>query len=352
MSQAITHIVVQVEDLPDPGQRLVPMEQVDLTTSDPIRLRCTKRELADMEPFVEKRYIPKKEQDWEHYQAGEWSEPYASTVGTQYKTEEELLIPKGELAIGRGTRVDATDGHVGIVGELVIDPKTGHISHVVLEESHLLSKHDVAVPVSAIDRVEDDTVYLKLDRHGIETLPAIPIKRHHHEGTDEPETVEMIARVFDSPGKANEALEFVEGLRRRRILKVLNAAVLVKEQDGTTTINDTKDIKPGKGRIIGAITGGLIGLVGGPVGVVVGALVGAGAGGLATRWIDLGFSDEFLAGLEEHLQPGRSALVLLIENHWAHPASEALSDWGGIVLQQTITDELAEELLKASEASA
>jgi uncharacterized membrane protein/sporulation protein YlmC with PRC-barrel domain len=328
------------------------MDLVDLSASKPIQLRCTKCELADLEPFVERRYIPKKEKDWGHYQGGEWSEPYASTVGTQYTTEDELHIPKGELAFGRGTRVDAADGHVGIVGELVIEPQTGHVSHLVLEESHLLSKKDVSLPVSAIDRVEDDTVYLKLDKEAIERLPAIPIKRHHHKGSGEAETVEMIARIFDSPDKANEALDFVEGLRRRKVLKILNAAVLVKEEDGTTTINDTKDVKPGKGRLLGAITGGLIGLVGGPVGVVVGALVGAGAGGLATKWIDLGFSDEFLAGLEEHLQPGRSALILLVEHYWAHSASEAMSGWEGVVLQQTITDELAEELLKASEAGA
>lgn len=86
-------------------------------------------------------------------------------------------MPPGELALRRGTRVDATDGHVGRVDEFLIDPATGHITHVVLREGHLWGQKDVTIPVSEIDRIEEDTVHLKLDRHSIAALPAIPIRR-------------------------------------------------------------------------------------------------------------------------------------------------------------------------------
>jgi len=36
---------------------------------------------------------------------------------------------------------------------------------------------DVTIPVSQIDRIKEGTVYLKLDRHAIELLPAVPVKR-------------------------------------------------------------------------------------------------------------------------------------------------------------------------------
>jgi uncharacterized membrane protein len=84
--------------------------------------------------------------------------------------------------------------------------------------------------------------------------------------------------------------------------------------------------------------------------MVAGALVGAGVGSLGAKWIDKGFSDKFLTGLQEHLQPGSSALIVLVEHDWVHPMSESLADRGGVVFQQTLTDELAGELLKASEA--
>ena len=80
-----------------------------------------------------------------------------------------------------------------------------------------------------------------------------------------------------------------------------------------------------------------------------GALAGLGAGSLAARWLDLGFSDEFLEGLQEHLQPGSSALVVLVEQEWAQPLSEALDGDDGVILQQALTDELVGELMQGSE---
>jgi uncharacterized membrane protein len=86
--------------------------------------------------------------------------------------------------------------------------------------------------------------------------------------------------------------------------------------------------------------------------VVVGALAGAGIGGLGAKLHDGGFSDKFLAELEKHLQPGRSALVILVEERWAHSLSEVLGEEEGVILQQTLTEELVEGLLAESEVEA
>jgi uncharacterized membrane protein len=237
-------------------------------------------------------------------------------------------------------KVEGTDGHVGEVDDLVRDPDSGEITYVVMREGHLWGKRDVTLPVSAIDRVEDDKVYLNLDKKEVELLPSIPVK---DQDKDRPVNVELVAKVFDNTKQATEALDFVEDLHKRKTIKILNAAVLVKEEDGTTSLVDTRDIEPKKGRLLGAVTGGLIGLVGGPAGVVAGALIGAGAGHVAAKGLDFGFSDKFLENLQEHLQPGSSALVILVEDTWAISLSESLKDDKGIVLQQTITDELVKE---------
>jgi uncharacterized membrane protein len=141
----------------------------------------------------------------------------------------------------------------------------------------------------------------------------------------------------------------VEDLHRRKVLRILDAAILVKEEDGTASVKDAKDLEPGKGRLLGAITGGLVGLLGGPVGAVVGALAGLGIGSLAAKWEDLGFSDHFLSGLQTHLKPGTSALVVLVEHEWALPLSEALVGLDGVILQQALTDNLVEALMQAGE---
>lgn len=204
-------------------------------------------------------------------------------------------------------------------------------------------KWEVTLPLSAVERVEGDTVYLKLDKNAIGQLPAIPLRRSYVAGEA---GIELLVKVFDDPGGANEALGSVEELNRRHAIKVLNVAVLIKDADGEVTLKETGDLDAKQGRLFGAITGGLMGLVAGPAGAVVGALAGAGAGGFAAKRIDMGLSDEFLKGFQERLQPGSSALVVLVEHEWAQSLADALGDLEGVTVQQTLTDELVQQFMK------
>jgi len=86
-------------------------------------------------------------------------------------------IPYGELAIRRGAHVEAADGRIGRVDEFLVNPKNSNITHLVLREGHLWGQKDVTIPISEIDHIEEDVVYLKLDKHTIEHMPSIPIKR-------------------------------------------------------------------------------------------------------------------------------------------------------------------------------
>jgi uncharacterized membrane protein len=336
----LTHLVVS----DGTAQRLVPMEQVEATSSESVRLRCTQAQLAEMESFVETHYVQTEQPPAP--QAGLMYPQYALPMVTVDQPEwvrvEKERVPLGELAIHRGIQVEASDGPIGAVGELVVDPDGAQISHFVLQQGHLWGKKTITLPLSTVESVQANTVYLKLDKAAIEQLPAIPLKRHHWYADPE---LELVVKVYDRPGKAEEALEFVHDLHNRRVAKVHNAAVLVREADGAVTVRDTRDIDARKGRILGAITGGLIGLVGGPAGVVVGALSGAGAGAVAGKQIDFGFSDKFLNKLQENLLPGSEALVVLVEHEFVVPLSESLAHDGGIVVQQTLTDKLVEELM-------
>ena len=90
---------------------------------------------------------------------------------------EQRQIPPGEMAVRRGTHVEATDGYVGRVDEFVVNPENGYISHLVMREGHLWGQKDVIIPLSAIGDTRDDTVFLKLDKHQIESLPTFPVHR-------------------------------------------------------------------------------------------------------------------------------------------------------------------------------
>jgi sporulation protein YlmC with PRC-barrel domain len=84
----------------------------------------------------------------------------------------------GELAVYRGMAVNTDEHKVGTVDELVVDPDSGNITHILMRKGHLWGKKDVAVPVPAIDFVGTDDVYLKIDKEAISALPVVPVKRH------------------------------------------------------------------------------------------------------------------------------------------------------------------------------
>lgn len=86
-------------------------------------------------------------------------------------------VPPGELAVRRGARVEATDGRVGWVDEFVVDPDSGHITHLTMRKGHLWGDEEVSIPVSEIGRIAEDVVYLKLGKRQIEALPVVQVRR-------------------------------------------------------------------------------------------------------------------------------------------------------------------------------
>ena len=67
---------------------------------------------------------------------------------------------------------------VGRVDEFLVDPENDdHITHIVLREGHLWGQKDVTIPISDIERIKENTVYLKIDKRKIEALPTIPVRR-------------------------------------------------------------------------------------------------------------------------------------------------------------------------------
>jgi sporulation protein YlmC with PRC-barrel domain len=174
-TQQVTHLVVKGPELA-PTQRLVPIELIVESTPQLILLRCTRDKLAAMESFIEYEYVPGVEPFFT-YAADEYLMwPYVIPETTLAPMEHER-IPPGELAVRRGARVEATDGPVGQVDEFLVDPPSGHITHLILRKGHLWGQKDVTIPVSQIARIEANIVHLKLDKHSIEALPAIPVRR-------------------------------------------------------------------------------------------------------------------------------------------------------------------------------
>jgi uncharacterized membrane protein len=275
------------------------------------------------------------------------SSPYAiPTTASNYMPELDEAIPAGGRAVMQGATVEATDGAVGTVGELLIDPATGAITHFTLLGGRLWGKKEVMLPLSAVDHSEENVVYLKIDKKGIKSLGAVP-RKGKPDKQGRPEQHELIAQVYETTTGAAEQLSFIKELQRRQhgALKVLNSAILVKDADGKLKVTETGDLTPRKGTIIGGVTGGLLGALAGPVGILIGAAAGAGLGRASTKWIDLGLPNDFLQRFQGYLQPNTSALVLIVEHTYVKPLSNMLAGSKGVIMQQTLNEDVVEQLL-------
>lgn len=114
--------------------------------------------------------------------------------------------------------------------------------------------------------------------------------------------------------RAQEFLTAATRLGVQGSLKLRDAVVVVKDDQGHTTVRETIDPTAGRSALSSAMWTGLLGLlVGGPVGWVVGGVVGAGVGAVTAKVVDLGIPDEWVKWFREAVQPGTTNVVLLLE---------------------------------------
>ncbi len=170
-SNELTHVVVEDNAFPY-QKRIVQVEMVRGSNPKSIQLSCSKKELLQMENFVEHHYIPAENTfgvfPIKHKIYIPFSE-YSNDVADV--TRER--VPEGGIAFHPGTLIEATDGKVGQVNEFLVDPASEHITHLVMKEGHFWHKKEIAIPASVIDRVENDVVRLKISKTELESFPSM-----------------------------------------------------------------------------------------------------------------------------------------------------------------------------------
>jgi uncharacterized protein YrrD len=174
VAQRVTHLVVREKGIHG-KERLVPFDQVRHTTRDSISLGSSRRELASMEPFIETLYVQEEYPGKDDvYPSSVFAHPH----GQGWLPVKHERIPWGALAVRQGTPVRATDGRVGRVQEFLIDPVSGALTQLVLREGHAWARRDASIPISSVSCIGERAVFLKLDKSSVESLPAVPVKRH------------------------------------------------------------------------------------------------------------------------------------------------------------------------------
>ncbi|MFT3853071.1 MAG: DUF1269 domain-containing protein [Ilumatobacteraceae bacterium] len=134
---------------------------------------------------------------------------------------------------------------------------------------------------------------------------------HSHRHDDVPQT--LVGISFPDVFRAQEFLTASTRLASLGSLRIADAIILLKDEDGRTTVRETVDPQPAQTAISGAMWTGLLGLIlAGPIGLLAGGALGAGTGAVAAKVIDLGIPDEWVDWFKQAVQPNTATVALLV----------------------------------------
>lgn len=151
----------------------------------------------------------------------------------------------------------------------------------------------------------------------------------------------LVVITFDDPDEAEKVRKTLRSAEHADFLSLDDAAVIVRDEEGKVHVKNETD----RGVKIGAVGGGVLGLLVAGIffpigGLVIGALGGALVGKLAGTGVDKTFVKE----VTEQLQPGSSALFIIVRGANPEVAIAALKPYKGTVLQTSFPPETEEEL--------
>jgi uncharacterized membrane protein len=150
----------------------------------------------------------------------------------------------------------------------------------------------------------------------------------HRRDDDGPQT--LVGISFPDVFRAQEFLTATTGLAAKQSLKIADAVIVVKDDEGRTTVRETVDPQPLPTAMSGAVWAGLLGLVlGGPVGWVAGMAIGAGAGAATAKVVDLGIPDEWVQWFRDAVRPGTATVALLLTELHEGPLVEEVKRFAG-----------------------
>jgi uncharacterized membrane protein len=143
-------------------------------------------------------------------------------------------------------------------------------------------------------------------------------------------TQEILSIVLDKPTRASELLLALANLAREGKVQMHDAVIVAKDEEGRTKVVETVDVTPARGALSGSWWGMLAGLlVGGPV-FLGAAIGGAAAGALYGKLVDKGLEDAWVKDMASWIDPGTSALLLLVDTGFDRAVIDEIGRFEGI----------------------
>ena len=151
----------------------------------------------------------------------------------------------------------------------------------------------------------------------------------------------LIVIVFDDSEEAGKVRDTIRSVERMGEIRLDDSAVVIKDASGKIHVKNEVD----RGVKVGAIGGGFLGiLIGGIFFPLAGLLAGALIGAVIGKFVDLGVDQKFVKEVSDALEPGKSALFIIVRDSAPDVAIAALKPYKGTVFHTTLTPEQEENL--------
>jgi uncharacterized membrane protein len=154
---------------------------------------------------------------------------------------------------------------------------------------------------------------------------------------------DLIVVGFKDEFKADEVMNELRKLQSQYLVDLEDAAVVVRNQEGKVKIKQAQELVAA-----GAVSGSYWGIL---LSVIffnpIFALVGAAAGALSGALSDIGIDDNFMRDLGSTIEPGTSAIFVLVRKSTPDRVLEDLSKFEGKVLRTSLSKEDEAKLQEA-----
>lgn len=156
---------------------------------------------------------------------------------------------------------------------------------------------------------------------------------------------ELVVLAFDREDGASRMLGEISSLQRQELIKLDDAAVVVRKLNGRVKVKQAQSLV-GAGALGGAFWGMLIGLL--FLAPFLGAAIGALGGALGGKMTDIGIDDKFIRQIGSTIEPGNSALFMLVRSAVTERVLKQIQDFpGATVLRTSLSEEQEAKLREA-----
>ena len=147
---------------------------------------------------------------------------------------------------------------------------------------------------------------------------------------------DLIVFAFDNPTGADEMGAAVQSLQKQQLIQLEDAATVVRKDDGKPKVKQAQSLV-GAGALGGAFWGLLIGLL--FFAPWLGLAAGAIGGAIGGKLTDIGIDDNFIKEVGNTIEPGHSALFLLVASWTEDKVLDELDKFDATVLRTSLSEE-------------